>query len=113
MNKVHILHIFMYLALSMMLDVRGSDFLKQFVKSDPNQKYFIGFIEEKQQLLDELKKEQGERAESDKTLSTKLVEQLEENQAMLVKVDNDLKGNSEDEQLLKVQTLLKESEQVI
>ena len=37
-----------------------SDFLKQFVKTDSNQKFFVGVVEEKQKVLDEFTKEQAE-----------------------------------------------------
>ena len=92
--------------------VYGGEFLKQFVKPEA-QKFFVGVIEEKQKLLDELKKEQADNVVSDKALLEKLSRQIEEVKTLLANIDSELKNNPEDESLLKQQSLLKESEQVL
>ena len=50
----------------------SGDFLKQFVKNDTSQKFFVGVIEEKKKLLNEFKKEQLELTSSSKSFTEKI-----------------------------------------
>src|SRR5581483_8818538 len=92
--------------------LHGGEFLKQFVKPE-TQKFFVGFIEEKQKLLESLKAEQQEHLVSNKQLSEKLSRYIEEGKTLLASVESELKTFVDDEALLKQQSLLKESEQVL
>ena len=56
----------------------GSDFLKQFVKTDASQKFFMGVIEEKQKLLDECIKEQAELEGANQSFTEKVARQIDE-----------------------------------
>src|SRR6266404_3681856 len=91
----------------------SGDFLKQFVKSDTNQKFFVGVIEEKQKLLDEFEKEQSELTSAHKIFIEKNVRQLDEVKTLLANVDSQLQKNPEDDFLIKQQLILKESEQIL
>ncbi len=90
----------------------SGEFLKQFVKPE-TQKFFVGVIEEKQKLLDELKKEADEYAISDAALSEKISRHITESQTLLVTIEDELITNPDDDFLLKKQSLLKESEQLL
>src|SRR5688572_18141991 len=89
------------------LPLISGDFLKQFVKSDGNQKFFIGVVEEKQKLLDELKKELEELLAKYK--SEKISQQIGEIDTKQNQVDLQLQKNPDDDFLIKQQLLLKES----
>lgn len=110
---------FMYIFLLVGINnsVYSSDILKQFViKSDPNQKFFvgvIGVIEEKKKMLDEFLKEQAELNSTYKIISEKITRHLNEVKTFSVKVEDELQQNPEDDSLVKQQLLLKESEQVL
>lgn len=107
--------VFILLAVFLQGAVFGGEFLKQFVKPEVGQKFFVGVSvrEEKQKLLDELKKEQEEHVSSDKAFLEKLSRQIEEVKTLLTTVESDLFKMPDDETLLKKQSLLKESEQVL
>jgi len=89
------------------------DFLKQFVKTDTNQKFFVGVVEEKQKLLDEFTKEQLELTSSNKAFAEKISRQIDEVKTLLANVESELQKNPEDDFLIKQQLILKESEQVL
>jgi small-conductance mechanosensitive channel len=89
------------------------DFLKQFVKTESNHKFFVGVIEEKQKLLDEFVKEQTELTSSSKTFTEKVSRQIDEVKRLLLNVESQLYKNPEDDFLIKQQLILKESEQVL
>lgn len=91
----------------------SGDFLKQFVKTDANQKFFVGVIEEKQKLLDEFEKEQIERIDANKTFVEKISRQIDEVKTLLTNAENGLQSNPDDDFLTKQQLLLKESEQIL
>ena len=95
----------------------SSDFLKQLIKIDSNQKIFggviVGLIEEKQKLFNEFTKEQAELTASYKTFTEKITRQIDEIKTLHIKIEQDLHKNSEDDFLLKQQLILKESEQVL
>jgi small-conductance mechanosensitive channel len=91
----------------------SGDFLKQFIKSDSSQKFFIGVIEEKQKLLEELEKEQTEQANSNKTFTEKISRQIDEVKTLLLNIENGLQKNPDDDFLLKQQLILKESDQIL
>lgn len=93
------------------LPLISGDFLKQFVKTDGNQKFFIGVVEEKQKLLDELKKELEELLTRHK--SEKIAQQIGEIETQQNQVDLQLQKNPDDDFLIKQQLLLKESEQTL
>src|SRR5579872_1523369 len=89
------------------------DFLKQFIKNDSNQKFFIGVIEEKQKLLDEFEKEHAELTNTHQAFTEKNNRQLQEVKNILSNVETQLHKNPEDDVLIKEQLVLKESEQVL
>jgi len=89
------------------------DFLKQLVKPDTNQKFFIGVVEEKQKLLDEFTKEQQELSATNKGFSEKIARQIDEVKTLQANVESELQKNSEDDFFIKQQVILKESEQVL
>ncbi len=91
----------------------SGDFLKQFMKSDSNQKFFVGVIEEKQKLLEELEKEQTEQISSNKALTEKTSRQIDETKTLLISVEAGLQKNPDDDFLIKQQLILKESDQVL
>jgi len=91
----------------------SGDFFKQFVKTDATQKFFVGVVEEKQKILDELEKEESELANSDKIFTEKLSRQIDEAKTLLANIDSGLSKHPEDDFLIKQQLILKESEQVI
>src|SRR5438132_7475461 len=91
----------------------SGDFLKQFVKSDTNQKFFVGVIEEKQKLLDEFEKEQLELTSAHTLFTEKNTRQLDELKTLLTNVDSQLQKNPEDDFFIKQQLILKESEQIL
>jgi small-conductance mechanosensitive channel len=91
----------------------SGDFLKQFIKSDSSQKFFIGVIEEKQKLLEELEKEQTEQAGSNKAFTEKISRQIDEVKTLLTNVESGLQKNPDDDFLIKQQHVLKESDQVL
>ncbi|HSC25522.1 MAG TPA: mechanosensitive ion channel domain-containing protein [Candidatus Babeliales bacterium] len=93
--------------------IKGGDFLKQFVKSDTNQKFFLGIVEEKQKSLHELKKEQDEMTVFAKTLNEKIVRQMNDITALLITTEKELQKNPDDDFLIKQQIILKETEQVL
>lgn len=89
------------------------DFLKHFVKTDSNQKFFVGVIEEKQKSLDEFLKEQAELKASHKASTEKIARQIDEVKTVNAKVESELQKNPEDDFFIKQQLILKESEQVL
>lgn len=89
------------------------DFLKQFVKTDTNQKFFVGVVEEKQKLLDEFTKEQFELTVTNQAFVEKTSRQIDEVKTLLANVESELYKNPEDDFLIKQQLILKESEQVL
>src|SRR5258708_10080657 len=91
----------------------GGDFLKQFVKSDTNQKFFVGVIEEKQKLLDEFEKEQLELTTAHTVFTEKNARQIDEVKTLLSNVHIQLQKNLEDDSLIKQQLIIKESEQIL
>src|SRR5438045_301211 len=91
----------------------SGDFLKQFVKNDSNQKFFVGLIEEKQKLLEEFEKEQTEQASADKAFTEKISRQIAEVKTLLTNVESGLQKNPDDDFLIKQQLILKESDQVL
>jgi small-conductance mechanosensitive channel len=91
----------------------SGDFLKQFVKTDTSQKFFVGIFEEKQKILEETKKEQTELATSTITFNEKITRQMNEVKTFLTNVENQLQKNSDDDFLIKQQLLLKEAEQAL
>lgn len=91
----------------------SGDFLKQFVKSDTNQKFFVGVIEEKQKLLDEFEKEQSELTSVHALFTEKNTRQIDELKTLLSNVDSQLQKNPEDDFFIKQQLILKESEQIL
>ena len=93
--------------------LHGSDFLKQFVKTDANQKFFMGVIEEKQKLLDEFTKEQTELEAANQSFTEKIARQIDEVKTLLVNVESTLKQKPEDDFLIKQQSILNESEQIL
>ena len=93
--------------------IYGGNFLKQFVKPDSTQKFFVGIVEEKQKQLEELKKEQEELVVSDKVLLEKIVRQVQEIQVARSAVEIELKRHPDEDFLIKKQSLLNESEQVL
>jgi small-conductance mechanosensitive channel len=110
MNKVGIIHAAL---LFISLNVHGGDFLKQLVKPDTNQKLFVGVVEEKQKLVEDLKKEQSELVFSDKIFLEKINQQIDETKTLSSAIDSELKKNPDDEFLIKQQSLLRESEQIL
>src|SRR5688500_1542829 len=88
---------YIYIFISIHTCLHSSDFLKQLVKTDSNQKFFIGVLEEKQKLLDEFRKEQTELTRNYKTASEKLARQIDEIQTFNIKVENELQKNTEDD----------------
>lgn len=91
--------------------VYSADFLKQLVKTDSNQKFFVGIIEEKQKILNEFLHEQSELASP--AFSEKINRQINEVKTLLANTESDLQKNNEDDFLIKQQLVLKESEQVL
>ena len=91
----------------------SGDFIKQLVKTDTNQKFFIGVVEEKQKLLDEFIKEQNGFITSHKIFLEKITRQIDEIKTFNTKVENELQKNPEDDFLIKQQVIIKESEQVL
>ena len=91
----------------------GSEFLKQFVKTDATQKFFIGVIEEKQKLLDEFTKEQAELEIANQTFTEKIARQIDEVKTLLATIESTLKQKPEEDFLVKQQTILNESEQIL
>lgn len=104
---------FFFLLLITNVSLYSGDFLKQLVKTDTNQKFFIGVIEEKQKLLDEFIKIQSELTTSHKIFSEKITGQIDEIKTFNTNVENELQKNPEDDFLIKQQLILKESEQVL
>ncbi len=95
--------------------LHGGNFLQQFVKPDATQKFFVGVgvIEEKQKFLDEAIKEQTELESSNKNFTTKTTQHINEVQTLLISVENILKQRPDDDFLLKQQSILNESEQIL
>ena len=89
----------------------SGDFLKHLVKTDSNQKFFVGIIEEKQKTLNEFLQEQSELGSS--VSSEKITRQIDEVKTLLASTESDLQKNPEDDFLIKQQQVLKESEQVV
>jgi small-conductance mechanosensitive channel len=111
MNKIRVLYSVIFMMVSCHLYC--GDFLKQFVKPEAQQKFFIGVIEEKQKLLEDLQKEQTEIVVLDKTLSEKLLRQIAEVKTALATVEVGIRKTPDNEVLVKQQSLLKESEQIL
>src|SRR5579872_6148163 len=103
-NKVRIMHFFM--CIGMVFHLHGGDFLKQFVKPGTEQSFFVGVIEEKQKLLNELKKERAELDVSYKVLLEKVLRQIDEVKTLLASVESKLQKKPDDELLIKQQSLL-------
>lgn len=101
------------LLLSLPYLCNGGDFLKQFVKNDSTQKFFIGVIEEKQKLLEECEKEKTEQESSNKAFTEKIVRQIDEIKTLLINIESGLQKNPDDDFLIKQQLILKESDQVL
>lgn len=91
----------------------GGDFLKQFVKTDTSQKFFVGVVEEKQKALEDAKKEQADLTGLTIVLSEKILRQMDEVKTLLVNVEGELHKHPDDDFLIKQQLLLKEAEQVL
>ena len=91
----------------------SGDFLKQFIKNDPNQKFFIGVIEEKQKLLEEFEKEQTAQTSANKAFAEKISRQISEVKTLLTNIESGLQKNSDDDFLIKQQLILKESDQIL
>lgn len=91
----------------------AGQFLKQLVKTDSNQKFFVGVIEEKQKLRDEFLKEQSEFTILYKTFTEKITRQIDEIKTLGVNIESELQKSPDDDFLVKQQLILKESEQVI
>lgn len=111
MNKIQ--SFFFPLLLIISTSLYSGDFLKQLVKTDTNQKFFIGVIEEKQKTLDEFSKEQTELTASHRIFSEKITKQIDEIKTFNTRVENELQKNPDDDFLIKEQLILKESEQVL
>lgn len=101
------------LLLSLNIPCHSGDFLKQFVKTDTTQKFFVGVIEEKQKALEETKKEQEELTTLINTINEKVVRQMDEVKTLLANIESELHKNPDDDFLIKQQLILKESEQVL
>jgi small-conductance mechanosensitive channel len=93
--------------------LHSGDFLKQFVKSDATQKFFIGVIEEKQKLLDKFTKEQIELELANKNFTEKIARQINEVKTLLANVESTLKQKPDDDFLIRQQSILNESEQIL
>lgn len=106
-------NISLLLVIAINTTIHSGDFLKQFVKTDATQKFFIGVIEEKQKIHDELKKEQEELEISNKAFVEKINRQIGEVKTLLANVESEIKQNPEDDSSIKQQLILKESEQVL
>ena len=78
----------------------GGDFLKQFVKTDTSQKFFVGVDEEKQKALEEAKKEQADLTGLTIILSEKILRQMDEVKTLLVNVESELQKNPDDDFLI-------------
>ena len=91
----------------------GGDFLKQFVKPDTTQKFFVGAIEEKQKILEETKKEQTELTTFTTTLNEKILRQMSKVKTVLINTENELQKNPDDDFFIKQQLILKEAEQTL
>ncbi len=91
----------------------AGDFFTNFIKPEPNQKFFIGVVEEKQKILAEFLKEQADRAASHKIFTEKINRQLARVITLNLKAENELQKNPDDDFLIKQQAILKESEQVL
>ena len=92
---------FLILLLSLNTISYSGDFFKQFVKTDTSQKFFVGVIEEKQKLLDELEKEQQELTNLNKSFTEKIFRQIDEVKTLLANVESGLQKNSDDDFLIK------------
>ena len=111
MNKIGIINAALFICF--FTHINGGDFLKQFVKPEQGQKFFVGVVEEKEKLLEELTKDRAELAVSDKAFLEKVSQQIAETKTLLDAVEDELKKNFDNDLLLKEQSLLKESEQIL
>jgi small-conductance mechanosensitive channel len=95
------------------LPTHCQDILNHWVKTDTNQRFFVGLIEEKQKSRDDLTKEQSELVAAYELATEKINRNISAIKTLHTKIETGLSKHPDDDSFLRQQSMLNESEQLL